>query len=48
MDAEHVDKTYKNNPDVQPGPEPNKSNNEKPSQGDGESGDTGRDSTPAP
>ena len=31
IDAEHVDKTYKNNPDVQPGPEPNKSNDEKPS-----------------
>ena len=31
MDAEHEDKTYKNNPDVQPGPEPNKSYNEKPS-----------------
>ena len=28
MDAEHVDKTYKNNLNVQPGPEANKSNDE--------------------
>ena len=48
MDAEHVDKTYNNNPDVQPGPEPNKSDNEKPSWRDGESGDPGTGSTLLP
>ena len=48
MDAEHVDKSYKNNPDVQPGPGPNKSNDEKPSWRDGESGNPGTDSTPGP
>ena len=48
IDAVHVDKSYKNNPDVQPDPEPNKLNDEKPSWRDGESGDTGTDSTPAP
>ena len=48
MDAEHVGKTYKNNPNVQPGPEHNKSNDENPSCRDGESGDTGTDSSLAP
>ena len=48
MDAEHVEKTYKNNPNVQPGPEPNQSNDEKPSWRYGESWDTGTDSTPGP
>ena len=47
MDAEHVDKTHKNNPNAQPGPELNKSNDENPSWGDGESEDTGTDSIPA-
>ena len=48
IDAEHVDKTYKNNPNVQPGPESNKSNDEKPSWRDGESRDPGTDTTSAP
>ena len=37
-----------NNPDVQPGPEPYKLNDEKPSWRDGESRDPGTDSTPTP